>query len=465
MANSQRATTRSLARQLQQNPASKNNQKNSTTQAGSSNPKAGVTQPINIPDDGPDEEFDENDDGYEDEGEIARKEAIRRGKRAADPEQESNTHESDREQSPFWKGMVRQAIDQKIAVEKELLQLRRDIEAGRYYPIPNPMPPGPQHQTSNQSITIHPDSDLTRKRNASSEHPAALARYIRPEPLSEYWGKSIREHQEWAAEADNKFILSAAFFPDEQSKIRFAMTSLRGDPKTAWFQHQVNLDYDTFTWRQFTDYLLDRIQDSANRELSAYQRFEHCQQGTSQSVQSFEAYFRLLEGQIAPLTPDQRRYNFISKLRSNLQSELMRTPVLPKTFDDVVSLAIRLENATGKRPGASRRGASNSRTYYQEGPREATRSRARGRTTSSTRFTRGRGGRNRGESSWRADSTAPDLSTVECYACGQKGHFASSLACPKQGNRNPNHDPVANVGNVRGSKNFRGRHRGSRRPT
>ena len=66
-----------------------------------------------------------------------------------------------------------------------------------------------------------------------------------------------------------------------------------------------------YTWEQYKTFLLDLIEDPANRELDAAQLYEDAKQRPGQTAQQFKQYLITLEGQLdEPYTTAQRRRHY-----------------------------------------------------------------------------------------------------------------------------------------------------------
>jgi len=188
--------------------------------------------------------------------------------------------------------------------------------------------------------------------NASAQHAFPLPTTINPEKLAEYWGRSLREHSDWTQSAENAFELAPATFPDDRTKVLFAAQFLRGDPRQSWFTHTKSTGNASSTWPLFVEFLLDLIEDPANRTLSVFTRYHRAKQQAKQSAHTFHTMLNALEAQLPEMPPLILALNFLVRLRDELHEAISEQTPLPQTRDAMVALATRIENARKHRLSA-----------------------------------------------------------------------------------------------------------------
>ena len=165
---------------------------------------------------------------------------------------------------------------------------------------------------------------------------------LQPEKLPEFHGKNVREHREWCQRAENAFRLAPRRFRDDEIKIAWTAQSLRGTPQMSW--NNAVETQEGYTWEQYKTFLLDLIEDPANRELDAAQLYEDAKQRPGQTAQQFKQYLITLEGQLdEPYTTAQRRRHYWTKLLPELREQIINYQDIPTTLDGIVSLATRIE--------------------------------------------------------------------------------------------------------------------------
>jgi hypothetical protein len=197
---------------------------------------------------------------------------------------------------------------------------------------------------------IRPDvvSPPTARSNASlntRQEPLVRTKELQPKDLREYWGKTIREHREWVSSAKNAFRLAPTTFRDDVFKISFATQFLRGTPYTSWTEKERQMTASEVTWDSFETYLINLIEDPANRQLEALQQYMDARQRRDQTVQAFNSFLLSLEDQLDErYTPSQLRGHLWCKLRPDMRSNLSNYQEIPQTRDGLVTLATRIEN-------------------------------------------------------------------------------------------------------------------------
>lgn len=76
-----------------------------------------------------------------------------------------------------------------------------------------------------------------RRRSSSTEYPEPKKQrsgtyVLRPQELRTYYGKSVREHQEWFNDTVDTIEASAAYFPDDPTKVQYALRYVAAEPKS-----------------------------------------------------------------------------------------------------------------------------------------------------------------------------------------------------------------------------------------
>ena len=216
------------------------------------------------------------------------------------------------------------------------------------------------------------------------------------------------------------------------------MLSLKGEPFDSWYNHITTHDIDNFTFADFTRYLLDLIEDPANRILSAAQQYTDAKQGHSQSVHNFAAYLDTLEAQLPAYTESQRTIHLLTKLRQELRQALMAYQELPATREGLVALASRLETnvrRAGPSQPKSKTGDSKRDNGFRGDKQESSSSHAKRKEHDGSSY----------------ESSKRKVSKVICFNCNEEGHIApqcekpSTLKDKKGKGRNPNFTPVGQV--------------------
>lgn len=288
----------------------------------------------------------------------------------------------------------------------------------------------------------YPEVDLTRP---------AKRRSVKPKDLSDYHGKSRREHRDWVRDANVAFENAPDYFPDDYGKIVWAMQFLQGDPKEQWHNEREKEPEKARSWSYFETFLLDKVQDPINRQLDVNQSYTDARQRTSQTASQFEAYFSSLEAQLPPSDEPQRVAALMTRLLPELQDAIVRAGEVPKTRNGVISAATRIENTEKRANARSTRGKSGQNTQGSGGNRGKNKSNKpsegdraaqsrRDRETNASRRS------NAGEPRGKAPKSKEYLKQVECYNCHKKGHYSNECTAPKS--NDANRVPVGGVGNL-----------------
>lgn len=263
--------------------------------------------------------------------------------------------------------------------------------------------------------------------------------------LPMYKGKSIREHQTWIRKAEVTFRLSPNEFPTDTERVLFGMMSLEGEPDEAWHNHTKGVDIGEYTWEEFAQYLLDLVEDPANRLLSAAQLYADAHQMPHQTAQAFAAYLDTIEAQLPPYSEAHRITHLLTKLKPEIRQTLMTFQELPGTREGIVHLASRLENSQklaakssqSKSSGSSPRSGKRPSNSDDNPPAKHARSRY------NTGYSREK------RNDWKSSSS------TECFNCGKKGHVSADCWSKKKTakkDESPNKTPIGEVGDKSSKK-------------
>ena len=199
-------------------------------------------------------------------------------------------------------------------------------------------------QTENDQLKLG-GRPLTFSMRPAPEPQASFISKLPIEKLPDYYGKHIREHADWTESAENTFSLFRNMFADDETKIRYAAQYLKQQPKKAWFTHAKTLRPENATWKYFSNFLLDMIEDPTNRSLTVALDYHKAKQSGNQTAHSFHAYLTSLESQLPEVSEQVLAMNFLVRLRPNLIEAIAEQASLPQTRENMVGLAVRLENA------------------------------------------------------------------------------------------------------------------------
>jgi hypothetical protein len=300
-----------------------------------------------------------------------------------------------------------------------------------------------QIQRRLQAGSFTPDSDLdldgTSSRSASDSvsHTSSSVRLATPEL---YYGKSLKDHTNFMWQCDVNFRRDPRQFRDDASKVLYAMQYLRGEPRDRWRAQESTVGRDQATWQEFSDFLLDLIQNPVNRQLNTAQKYADARQKPNQSVHAYVTYIESLEEELEPYSEDQRRLHLLTTLRPELRTTITSHQNIPSTRADLIALAARLEeNANASRtqhpgkPMPPRQAAP--RSNLNPNPNAIPVGETQQKASVRTYPFRGRGSTWRGAGAPRRGygRHSGDLSHITCYTCGQRGHYSTSCTQSQSG--------------------------------
>jgi hypothetical protein len=205
--------------------------------------------------------------------------------------------------------------------------------------------PGDSQQASTRASSRIAPSERRKRDSSSSEGTSKRRRHygMKPKEPSVYAAKNLREHNEWLLDVENVFTIMHHEYRHNADKVAYAQQFLRGDHRTTWNRH-LEASERAVTFSEFCEVLLDMLQNPILRTYTTVRRYLATQQQQDQSVMSFVAYLDTLEGEMLPYTDDQRRMHLLCKLRQDLQQAVLQHGEAPPTRDELITLAVRLED-------------------------------------------------------------------------------------------------------------------------
>jgi hypothetical protein len=217
--------------------------------------------------------------------------------------------------------------------------------------------PGNSQQAPTRESSRIAQSEHRKRHRSSSEDTSKRRRHygMKPKEPSLYAAKNLREYNEWLLDVKNVFTIMHHEYRHNADKVAYAQQFLRGDHRTTWNRH-LEASEKGVTFSEFCEVLLDMLQNPVLSTYSTVRRYFAAQQRKDQSVMSFVAYLNTLEGEMLSYTDDQRRMHLLCKLRPDLQQAILQHGEAPPTRDELITLAVRLEEAKkmGPRAGCRR---------------------------------------------------------------------------------------------------------------
>jgi hypothetical protein len=264
---------------------------------------------------------------------------------------------------------------------------------------------------------------------------------VKPKLPAVYAAKSLREHNEWVLDVQGVFNIMPYEYRHNSDKVAFAEQYLRGDHRSTWHRHRKAEETEgrRVTFLGFCSALLDMLQNPVVRTYTTVRKYLAVVQRKDQTVVSFVSYLDTLEAEMLAYTDDQRKMHLLCKLRPELQQAILQHGETPATRDELITLAIRLEDVKKMGTHQDSAGKAKVETSKPEGDKKTESPRGGGSVAPRGSTPSRRGGRGRGTGVWTpgfqrsAANATPqgtprptELSGVTCFGCGKKGHYKSS---------------------------------------
>ncbi|OBW65407.1 MAG: Uncharacterized protein AUREO_004290 [Aureobasidium pullulans] len=175
-----------------------------------------------------------------------------------------------------------------------------------------------------------------------------------------FHGKDLHDAKLFLHRLELAFLNNEASFIRDKDKIVHALLWLKGDAEAKAMRVWNAGAIETGTWPMFKEFIMNTVTDPANRELTLMLRYEQATQGAQQSVSAFASQLDGLEKEFdESYTPTQSRRHLLAKLRPALRDAIVRQAYTPKSREELISLAERIENSmVGDRGAQPKRHAS-----------------------------------------------------------------------------------------------------------
>jgi hypothetical protein len=249
----------------------------------------------------------------------------------------------------------------------------------------------------------------------------------------------------------NDYCYLVGFTPSQS--VAYAATLLQGNARTWWDGYLVaNRGIRPRTLEELLQALRQRFL-SPMFESSARIQLWNLAQRKDERVHAFAARFQNLLQRLPRYDAQDMQERFIRALHPSLRMPVAQRE--PEGLQETIRLAEHLELLT-----VSYMGRATGSSFADQGQPSSSRGRGRGRGQAQNPNQQGRGfrgqGRGRGRGRGQGQGRAGNVSNVECYRCGEKGHYASECSMKfVQSNRG---QFAPGRGNQRGG--FRGQGRG-----
>lgn len=248
-------------------------------------------------------------------------------------------------------------------------------------------------------------------------------------PLPEYNGRSYQEARYFFDTVELKWRADRHItWSTDEEKIDHCVQYFDKIPRGIWLLHERAIGRGNTTWEDFRKYMVDATLDEDNRRLTVEKELEEAKQRPNQSVMTFALYLDNLEDELGITDQDTRRQRLWGKLKPHLQVQITRYHEVPRSREELIRLATRIENSERMFPNEKETTDDRRATGY----RERARARREDEGSRSQNRLQGDNLRNNGES-WRGREenittsvNRPPLGSegIRCYNCGKVGHIS-----------------------------------------
>ncbi|KAF2159422.1 hypothetical protein M409DRAFT_60773 [Zasmidium cellare ATCC 36951] len=120
---------------------------------------------------------------------------------------------------------------------------------------------------------------------------------------------------------------------------------LAGEAQERWHNlYSIDDVENGYTYADFKDFVRDAVGDPVNRMLSVTLEYDKIRQREGQTVQQFATELDTLEDQLGDYSEPQRVRHLLAKLQPALRPAIVKYHEIPKTRQELVTLATRIES-------------------------------------------------------------------------------------------------------------------------
>ena len=297
-----------------------------------------------------------------------------------------------------------------------------------------------QGQSSDHGSSSDDDSPAPKRRRSMSYRKKLIR-----DPET-YKGKSEREYLMFVGTCTMAFEHDQLTFKEDFDKVAWAQQFLDKEPRDRWMRWREDNPKRRMevTWKFFCDFLHDLLADPRLRMSETYEKYQAMVQKPSQTPREFLTVLEDLERRMPVFTmPEEHKlWAFHAKLLPELRKKLTNHSIIPKTRDELVSLAMSLDRtlvlSKGSREKAYGSSSAGIRTKgpkaHLDRPEQKEDHSGGGQKRSARRFDRKRkrfdqdrrSSQDHGSNKRRGHDKPS--SSISCYNCGKAGHYSRN--CP-----------------------------------
>ena len=170
-----------------------------------------------------------------------------------------------------------------------------------------------------------------------------IKRTLWSEYLSLYYRKTVQEHLDFCCSTETAFLLTFKNYSINKVKILYTMQFLMSESCNIWYHHYATISLKNKSWKYFTQYLLDIVENLVNCQLHSAQVYMKTMQRLNQTVHIFVAHLSILKTQLSLYREDQLMMHLFTKLQPEIRKALFNYQDLSISQESLITLMTHLE--------------------------------------------------------------------------------------------------------------------------